>query len=125
MSLQTLFGNLVIDSPRWSHCPCQPHEEKTFSPLAELFTEHVSPERLYLEAKWSSLISFELATELLKDTLPVAETTNACSVRNRLHRVAKRMEAALGDEQVSFVDESVRTRSNRGCSSVNLGQVSP
>jgi hypothetical protein len=82
MSLQTLFGNLVIDSPRWSHCPCQPHEEKTFSPLAELFTEHVSPEWLYLEAKWSSLISFELATELLKDTLPVAETTNACSVRN-------------------------------------------
>jgi hypothetical protein len=104
MSLQTLFGNLVIDSPRWSHCPCQPHEEKTFSPLAELFTEHVSPERLYLEAKWSSLISFELAAELLKDTLPVAETTNACSVRNHLHRVAKRMEAALGDEQVSFVD---------------------
>jgi hypothetical protein len=104
MSLQTLFGNLVIDSPRWSHCPCQPHEEKTFSPLAELFTEHVSPERLYLEAKWSSLISFELAAELLKDTLPVAETANACSVRNHLHRVAKRMEAALGDEQVSFVD---------------------
>jgi hypothetical protein len=72
--------------------------------LAELFTEHVSPERLYLEAKWSSLISFELAAELLKDTLPVAETANACSVRNHLHRVAKRMEAALGDEQVSFVD---------------------
>jgi hypothetical protein len=40
----------------------------------------------------------------LKDTLPVAETINASSVRNHLHRVAKRMEAALGDEQVSFVD---------------------
>jgi hypothetical protein len=77
---------------------------KTFSPLSELLTEHVAPERLYLEAKWSSLISFELATELLKDTLPVAETINASSVRNHLHRVAQRMESALGDEQVSFVE---------------------
>lgn len=102
--LQTLFGNLALDSPRWGHCPCQPHEEKSFSPLADLFTEHVAPERLYLEVKWSSLISFELATDLLKDTLPVAETINASSVRNHLHRVAKRMEAALGDERVSFVD---------------------
>ena len=57
-----------------------------------------------MEAKWSSLISFELATQLLKDTLPMAETINASSVRNHLHRVAKRMESALGDEQVSFVE---------------------
>ena len=35
VNLQTLFGNLGIDSPRWGHCPCQPHEEKTFSPLAD------------------------------------------------------------------------------------------
>jgi hypothetical protein len=108
VSLQTLFGNIGIDSPRWSHCPCQPHETKTFSPLSELLTEHVAPERLYLEVKWSSLISFELATELLKDTLPVAETINASSVRNHLHRVAQRVESALGDEQVSFVEGCAR-----------------
>ena len=47
MSLQTLFGNLGIDSPRWEHCPCQPQEAKTFSPLGELLTEHVAPERLF------------------------------------------------------------------------------
>jgi hypothetical protein len=104
LNLQTVFGNISVDSPRWSYCPCQPRETKSFSPLSELLTEHVTPERLYLEAKWSSLISFELATELLKDTLPVAETINASSVRNHLHRVAQRVESALGDEQVSFVD---------------------
>jgi hypothetical protein len=87
-----------------SHCPCQPNEAKTFSPLGELLSEHVLPERLYLEVKWSSLISFELATQLSKDTLPVAETINAASVRNHLHRVAKRAEAAVGDEQVSFLE---------------------
>jgi hypothetical protein len=49
---------------------------KTFSPLLRLLDEHVSPERLYLETKWGSLISFELAADLLKDTLPIAETVN-------------------------------------------------
>ena len=77
---------------------------KTFSPLLGLLNEHVSPERLYLETKWASLISFELAADLLKDTLPVAETVNAAGVRNHLHRVAERAEAALGDERVSFIE---------------------
>jgi hypothetical protein len=73
----------------------EPNETKSFSPLSELLTEHVTPERLFLEVKWSSLISFALATEMLKDTLPVGETINASSVRNHLHRIAERMEAAL------------------------------
>lgn len=70
----------------------------------------MSPERLYLETKWASLISFELAAHLLKDTLPVAETVNAASVRNHLHRVGERAEAALCDEKVSFkLSPSLRT----------------
>jgi hypothetical protein len=104
VSLQTLFGNLKINSPRWNHCPCQPSPAQTFSPLTELLRERVSPERLYLEVKWSSLISFKMAALLLKDALPVAETVNAASVRNHLHGAARRMEAALDKEQVSFID---------------------
>jgi hypothetical protein len=104
VSLQTLFGNLKINSPRWNHCPCQPTPAQTFSPLIELLSERVSPERLYLEVKWSSLISFKMAALLLKDALPVAETVNAASVRNHLHGAARRMEAALDKEQVSFID---------------------
>jgi hypothetical protein len=104
MTFQTLFGNLELRSPRWNHCGCQPNPAKTFSPLCELLDEHVSPERLYLEAKWASLISFELAAHLLKDALPVAETVNAAGVRNHLHRVAERAEAALGEERGSFIE---------------------
>jgi hypothetical protein len=104
ITLQTLFGNVQIGSPRWSHCRCQPNLTRTFSPLAELLTERVTPERLYLETKWGSLISFKLAASLLKDTLPVTETVNAASVRNHIHRVAERAEAALGEERVSFID---------------------
>jgi hypothetical protein len=52
----------------------------------------------------ASLLSFELAAELLKDTLPIAETVNAAGVRNHLHRVAERAEEALGDERGSFIE---------------------
>ncbi len=51
MTFRTLFGNLGLQSPRLHHCPCQPHEEKSFSPLQGLLPEHVSPELLYLEVK--------------------------------------------------------------------------
>lgn len=88
LTFQTLFGNLQLKSPRWKHCGCNPRETKSFSPLAELLTEHVSPERLYLETKWGSLIAFEPAANLLRDTLPIAETVSANAVRNHLHRVA-------------------------------------
>jgi len=101
---RTLFGNLKLFSPRWFQCPCQPHKTRTFTPLAALLTEHCSPERLYLETKWASLISFDLAAQLLKDVLPTDSHICATSVRNHLQRVAKRAEAELGEEQFSFID---------------------
>ncbi len=101
---RTLFGNLKFSSPRWFHCDCQPHESRTFSPLAELLTEHCSPERLYLETKWASLVSFDLAAKLFEDVLPIESQIHATSIRNHLQRVAKRAEARLGKEQVSFID---------------------
>lgn len=100
---RTLFGNLKVQSPRWFQCSCQSHKTRTFTPLAALLTEHSSPERLYLETKWASLISFELATELLNDVLPTESNICATTVRNHLHRVAKHAEAGLGEEQGSFI----------------------
>ena len=101
---RTLFGNLELSSPRWFHCACQPHETRTFSPLADLLTEHCSPERLYLETKWASSVSFDLAAQLLQDVLPTDSHIRATSVRHHLQRVATRAEAGLGDEQISFID---------------------
>jgi hypothetical protein len=101
---RTLFGNLELPSPRWFHCTCQPHETLTFSPLTALFTERCSPERLYLETKWASLVSFDLAAQMLGDVLPTDTHFRATSVRNHLQRVAKLAEAGLGGEQFSFID---------------------
>jgi len=101
---RTLFGNLKLSSPRWFNCTCQPHQTRTFTPLAKLLTEHCSPERLYLEAKWSSLISFDLTAQLLNDILPTDSHIRTTSVRNHLQRAAKQAEAELGEEQLFFID---------------------
>ena len=84
---------------------CHPADSKTFSPLAELFTEHTAPELLYLESRWASLISFGMTAALLKDVLPVAGTTNPETVRQHLHKVAARQDADLGTSEPGLRDD--------------------
>jgi hypothetical protein len=63
---RTAFGHVPLASPRFYRCRCYPADTGTFSPLAELFTEHTAPELLYLESRWASLISFGMTAALLK-----------------------------------------------------------
>ena len=107
---RTAFGDVPITSPRLHRCACDTATARTFSPLADLFREHVAPEMLYLETKWASLVSFGVTVDLLKDVLPVGTTLNAATVRNHLHRVAARAEAELGDEQFSFIEDTPSRR---------------
>jgi hypothetical protein len=95
---RTAFGHVPLASPRFYRCRCHPADSRTFSPLAELFTEHTAPELLYLESRWASLISFGMTAALLRDVLPVAGTTNPETVRQHLHRVAGRQDADLDGE---------------------------
>jgi hypothetical protein len=104
VSLRTVFGKLTVESPRLYHCPCQPQASDTFSPLALQLPERTTPELLYLETKFASLLSYGLSTELLNETLPVEEKLNPVTLRNHLFRVAQRTEDALGEEQGSFID---------------------
>src|SRR4051795_2045801 len=101
---RTVFGNVTLSSPRFYRCGCQPADSQTFSPLTELLTEHTAPELLYLETRWASLVSFGLTAALLKDVLPVADTTNPETVRCHLHKVADRQDADLGSEPASLVE---------------------
>src|SRR3954454_2942485 len=106
---RTVFGNVTLSSPRFYRCGCQPADSQTFSPLAELFTEHTAPELLYLETRWASLISFGMTAALLKDVLPIASTTNAETVRCHLHKVATRQDAELGTDQPSLIEDGPAT----------------
>jgi hypothetical protein len=98
-TVETVFGPVAVPNPRWERCPCQMEGPKTFRPTATWLKGRTSPERLYLETKWGSLIPYEKVVDLLKEVLPVSESTNHETVREHLQTIAERMEAELAEER--------------------------
>ncbi len=107
-SFRTLFGTLKFSSPRLEHCDCTRHKTSSFRPLSALLTESVAPELLYMEAKWSSLVSYGMSLDALQDFLPLDRTLDVKTVRYDTLKVAKRLEAELGEEQASFIEGDPR-----------------
>jgi hypothetical protein len=97
--IKTLFGMVQVSNPRWNRCRCQRSGAKTFRPTASWLQGQTSPELLYLESKWASLIPFARVADLLKEVLPVDEGINHETIRRHLHGTADRMEKELGDER--------------------------
>jgi hypothetical protein len=97
-TVETVFGPVAVPNPRWERCPCQTDGPKTFRPTATWLKGRTSPERLYLETKWGSLIPYEKVADLLKEVLPVSRSANHETVREHLQTIAERMEAELGEE---------------------------
>jgi hypothetical protein len=144
VGIRTLFGKVEFQSPRLRHCPCQPHEEKTFSPLQKVLPEHVSPELRYLEVKWGALLAYQAGCDWLHEVLPVHEQLNAETMRQHVFEVAERLEQELGEERASLIEGCpedweqlpipngpltvgldggfVRARHQRGCFEVIVGK---
>src|SRR3954466_12382346 len=102
---RTLYGDVPLASPRLHRCPCQDADgPATLLPLRTLIPGRIAPERLYLEARWSSLVPYAAAAELLMDVLPIASGANRTTVREHALRVAERAEAELGDERPCFIE---------------------
>src|SRR5712664_3111265 len=101
---RTLFGTFQFDSPRLEHCDCTRRKSSSFRPLSALLTESVAPELLSMESKWSSLVSYGMSLEALQDFLPLDLTLDVKTVRYDTLKVAKRLEAELGEEQPGFID---------------------
>jgi hypothetical protein len=105
VTYHTLLGDIELKSQRLHACPCRGTEgPRTVSPLGDLIREKVSPERLYLEARWASLVPYAAAAELLAEVLPIVAGANAMTIRQHVLDVAERAEAELGEEQYSFID---------------------
>ena len=102
---RTLFGKLNLISPRLYDCAChQPHQPRhSSSPLATWLNAHSSPELLYLETKFASLMSYGLSIRLLSEVLPIADEVNATSMRRHQQQIAERIESELGEEQFQFI----------------------
>ena len=92
IQFRTLFGTIVIPDICFYNCDCVDTNalEKTFSALKAWLPDRISPELLYIETKWASLMSYGLTASLLKDVLPVSNTQNAATVRNHLHKIYRR-----------------------------------
>ena len=108
---RTLFGTLSLTSSRFFRCCRRRGESKTFSPLTALLTEHASPELLYLETRWASLVSYGMTVDLLKDVLPI-DQANISTVRRHLNKIAARAEAELGDEPPCLSQGDLGSRQN-------------
>ena len=76
-SFRTLFGTYQFYSPRLDYCDCARRKTASFRPLSALLTESVAPELLYMEAKWSSLVSYGTSLDALKDFLPLEVTSTS------------------------------------------------
>jgi hypothetical protein len=85
---RTLFGTLKCYNPRLEHCDCTRRKTSSFRPLSALLTESVAPELLYMESKWSSLVSYGMSLEALQDFLPLALTLDVKTVRYDTLKVA-------------------------------------
>ena len=81
--VSTVFGRVDMANPRWNRCTCQTEGSKTFRPMQTWLNGQTSPEMLYLETKWASLIPFAKVVELLKDVLPVTDSVNPESGSSR------------------------------------------
>ena len=95
-TLQTLFGTVKVAAPRIRLCACADTLGLlgvSLSPLSYLLPDRCTAELRRLQAKVGARHSFGEAKRLLKTFLPCSPPNHA-SVRNRLHRVAGRIEAA-------------------------------
>ena len=109
-----MFGNVTVESPRY-YLPPTETGPKTYSPLQHLFPQHATPEWLYLETKWASLIPYQKTADLLHDVLPVAAKLTATTIQQHLHAVVEVQEQQLPAELLSFPGGCQRDREALPC----------
>jgi len=97
--VKTVFGPVQVPNPRCNRCSCQTDGPRTFRPMRAWLPGRTTPEMLYLETRWASLIPFARVVDLLKDVLPVGDALNSETVRNHLQATGERLEQELGDER--------------------------
>ncbi len=106
--LQTLFGKVEVEAPRFKVCGCRratPLAEVTVSPVGALLTARCTPELERVQAELGARTSFRDAARILETLLPVSPAAHE-SVRTRTHAVALRIEAA--DRQAATEVMAVR-----------------
>jgi len=106
--LQTLFGTVEVEAPRFKVCRCRlttSLAEVTVSPVCVLLTARCTPELERVQAELGARTSFRDGARILEALLPVSPANHE-SLRSRTHAVALRIEAA--DRQAATEVTAVR-----------------
>jgi len=106
--LQTLFGTVEVEAPRFKVCRCRqpvPMTGVTVSPVCALLTARCTPELERVQAELGARTSFRDGVRILESLLPVSPANHE-SLRSRTHAVALRIEAA--DRQTAAEVMAVR-----------------
>ncbi len=106
--LQTLFGTVEVEAPRFKVCRCRqpvPMTGVTVSPVCALLTARCTPELERVQAELGARTSFRDGVRILEALLPVSPANHE-SLRSRTHAVALQLEAA--DRQTAAEVMAVR-----------------
>jgi len=106
--LQTLFGTVEVEAPRFKVCRCRlttPPAEVTVSPVCTLLAARCTPELERMQAELGARTSFRDGARILEAPLPVSPANHE-SLRTRTHAVALQLEAA--DRQAAAEVMAVR-----------------
>jgi hypothetical protein len=113
--LQTLFGTVEVEAPRFKLCRCrQPAPiavAVTVSPVCALLTARCTPELERVQAELGARTSFRDGARILEALLPVSPANHE-SLRARTHAVARQLEAAdrqAAAEVLAVSDKPART----------------
>ena len=66
IAVRSLFGSVTVDSPRLYRCRCG-GTRGSYSPLSSLFSERATPELIYMESKWATVMSYEMTKNIIRD----------------------------------------------------------
>jgi len=107
--LQTLFGTVEVEAPRFKVCHCRLTTALAgtvlFSPVCALLSARCTPELERVQAELGARTSFRDGARILEALLPVSPANHE-SVRTRTHAVALQLEAA--DRQAAAEITAVR-----------------
>ncbi len=107
--LQTLFGTVEVEAPRFKACRCRPSATqelaRTVSPVCALLSARCTPELERVQAELGARTSFRDGVRILEALLPVSPANHE-SLRSRTHAVALQLEAA--DRQAAAKVTAVR-----------------
>jgi hypothetical protein len=95
--IDTIFGRLRVDAPRYERCRCGA-DRQSASPVSALIPGSVLPELLGLQARLGADLPHRQAAAILNTFLPEATCFSHATTRNRLVKIGRAIETKLRAE---------------------------